>query len=507
VPDKTSSSLASAPEGILYSASGDSYVAEALRSARSSLRHNSLPHLVFASADVDDGAAGVSIARFEPSANPYVDKIANMRRSPFERTLYLDSDTFVVDEIAHVLRLLDRYDMAAAYAPAYRGLADPEVPPAFYEFNTGVLAWRASERMAAFMRSWEETYVAWLSGEPFPGAGKASRGRRADQPAFRRCAWEHDVRLFVLAPEYNFRLGYPTTVVERVRVIHGEQDDYETLAARINDRERPRPWPPPPPLSLRAKVMRRIRKAGRASPAGPTRSRSASRAESADARWAAAWEASEMRHDRLHWLKHRMRKLWLFSPERLWLASIALNRRGHWVLAFWLKQLNGLVYHNSLAPGASVSPDIFLGHNSLGIVINRNVEIGRGVTIWHNVTLAAGRPERPARRVQSQGHRPRDDAPERSSDGSPTPRQARIIVEDNVRIGANAVIIAPRGTTLRIGRGARIGAGTVVTKDIPAKATIVGAAPRLMLADDDAKAPGDRAQASRAAPGSDGADA
>jgi serine O-acetyltransferase len=214
-----------------------------------------------------------------------------------------------------------------------------------------------------------------------------------------------------------------------------------------------------------------------------------------------------MRHDRLHWLKHRMRKLWLFSPERLWLASIALNRRGHWVLAFCLKQLNGLVYHNSLAPGASVSPDIFLGHNSLGIVINRNVEIGRGVTIWHNVTLAAGRAERPARGVRSQGDRPRDDASERSSDGSPIARQARIIVEDNVRIGANAVIIAPRGTTLRIGRGARIGAGTVVTKDVPAKATIVGAAPRLMLADDDAKAPGDRAEASRAAPESDGADA
>jgi hypothetical protein len=279
VPEKTSSSLIAAPEGILYSASGDFYVAEALRSARSSLRHNSLPHLLFASADVE-GAEGVSVARFEPSANPYADKIANMRRSPFERTLYLDSDTFVVDEIAHLLRLLDRYDIAAAYAPAYRGLDDPEVPPAFYEFNTGVLAWRASDRVAAFMRSWEETYIAWLSEEAFPGAGRASRGRRADQPAFRRCAWQHDVRLFVLAPEYNFRLGYPTTLVDRVHVIHGEHDDYEALAARINDSQRPRPWPPPPPLSLRAKVMRRVGKAF--SREDPKPNRSAPRADSAD---------------------------------------------------------------------------------------------------------------------------------------------------------------------------------------------------------------------------------
>jgi hypothetical protein len=249
-----------AAEGILYSCSGERYVAEGLRSAASSLRHNALAHLLFASSDTD-GIPGVSITRFEPSANPYADKIANMRRSPFERTIYLDSDTFVVDEIAHLLGLLDRYDMAVAFAPAHRGLADPEVPSAFYEFNTGVIAWRAGERMAAFMRSWEETYLAWLGGDPFPVAGKGSRGGRADQPAFRRCAWQHGVRIFVLAPEYNFRLGYPATVVDRVRVIHGRHDDFDALAARINDKSGPRTWPPP--LPLRGKVARRLRKAAR----------------------------------------------------------------------------------------------------------------------------------------------------------------------------------------------------------------------------------------------------
>jgi hypothetical protein len=248
----------SAAEGIIYSCSGDSYIAEALRSARSSLRHNALPHLLFASADIEHAEA-LSVTRFAPSSNPYIDKIANIRRSPFARTIYLDSDTYVVDEIAHVLRVLDHYDVAVAYAPAYRGLADPEVPTAFYEFNTGVLAWRASDRVSAFMRSWEETYVAWLHDEPFIGAGNASRSRRADQPAFRRCAWQHGLRVFVLAPEYNFRLGYPTTVVERVRVIHGEHIDHAALARRINAKQLPRAWPPPLPVS--AKVTRRLRKA------------------------------------------------------------------------------------------------------------------------------------------------------------------------------------------------------------------------------------------------------
>lgn len=184
-----------------------------------------------------------------------------------------------------------------------------------------------------------------------------------------------------------------------------------------------------------------------------------------------------MSHEQLQLLKLRLSRLWVFSPERLWLTSIALQRRGHWVLAFWTKQANTLLYHNSLATSATVGSDIRLGHNSIGIVITSNCVIGDRVKIWHNVTLSAGRPARAGSHDPAAG-----------ADGEPSPvgppsgpgPRSRIIVEDNVRIGANAVIIAPRGRTLRIGRGARVGAGTVVTKDVPAMATVVGPPSRLL---------------------------
>ncbi len=161
-------------------------------------------------------------------------------------------------------------------------------------------------------------------------------------------------------------------------------------------------------------------------------------------------------------LRRTLGRLWLISPEKLWLASNALQRRGHWMLAFALKQLNTILYHNSLAPGASVHDDIALGHYSHGIVVNSNVEIGRGVKIWHNVTLTAGRPAR------GEGGR---------ASGAPS----RIVVEDGVKIGTNAVVIAPRGRTLRIGRGARIGAGAIVTDDVPAGATVISPPARVLL--------------------------
>jgi serine O-acetyltransferase len=169
-----------------------------------------------------------------------------------------------------------------------------------------------------------------------------------------------------------------------------------------------------------------------------------------------------MNPERLARLRSRLLRLWLISPEKLWLLSIALQKRGHWLLAFSTKQLNTILYHNSLAPGASVSSDILLGHYSHGIVVNSNVVIGKHVKIWQNVTLTAGRP-------------PRRGAAESSSGSA-----AQIVVEDGVKIGANAVLIAPRGGILRIGRGARIGAGTVVTHDVPAGATVVAPAARVL---------------------------
>jgi serine O-acetyltransferase len=143
------------------------------------------------------------------------------------------------------------------------------------------------------------------------------------------------------------------------------------------------------------------------------------------------------------------------SPERLWRISAALRRRGHRRLALLVKKLNSAIYHNSLAPGASFSPDIEFGHHGFGTVIHSNVVIGRRVKIFHNVTIAV-----------------------RSSTGTPH----RIVIEDDVRIGANSVIVSPAEGSLHIGRGARIGAGAVVVGDVPAGATVVSAPSRIIEA-------------------------
>jgi serine O-acetyltransferase len=150
----------------------------------------------------------------------------------------------------------------------------------------------------------------------------------------------------------------------------------------------------------------------------------------------------------------RARRALSLSPERLWLLSIALRRRGHRRSALFVKRLNAFLYHNSLPINATVSPDVSFGHHGFGVIVHDSVVIGRRVRIWHHVTLAV------------RGH-----------EGRP----AKIIIEDDVRIGAGAVIITPFGREIRIGRDARIGAGAVVTEDVPAGATVVSAPNRVLM--------------------------
>lgn len=130
----------------------------------------------------------------------------------------------------------------------------------------------------------------------------------------------------------------------------------------------------------------------------------------------------------------------LHSPELLWKWSRELLRCGWKLPARLVKTLNFALHKCLLPAEAEVGNGVILEHYALGIVLHPQVRIGQRCRIYHHVTLAA-----------------------ETWIGSPH----FITLEDDVTIGAHSIVVARPNTPLTIGRHAVLGAGSVLTKNIP----------------------------------------
>src|SRR4051812_39186029 len=131
--------------------------------------------------------------------------------------------------------------------------------------------------------------------------------------------------------------------------------------------------------------------------------------------------------------------------------ALGLHRVAHWLFNGELYFLARLVNHVSrfltavdIHPGATIGDYFFIDHGFT--VIGETAVIGNNVTIYQNVTLGGTNP----------------------TDGVAGKRHPTI--EDDVIIGSGAQVLGP----ITVGRGARIGANAVVTRDVPEGAVMVG---------------------------------
>ena len=131
------------------------------------------------------------------------------------------------------------------------------------------------------------------------------------------------------------------------------------------------------------------------------------------------------------------------------LHAIWFHRIAHWLWNHRLKTLARFVSHVSrwltgieIHPGAKIGRRFFIDHG-MGVVIGETTEIGDDVTIYHQVTLG-GTSTRKGKRHPTIGN--------------------------NVVIGAGAKILGP----VRIGDNCKIGANSVVIRDVPPNSTVVG---------------------------------
>ncbi|MFT4937485.1 MAG: serine O-acetyltransferase [Paraglaciecola sp.] len=135
--------------------------------------------------------------------------------------------------------------------------------------------------------------------------------------------------------------------------------------------------------------------------------------------------------------------IWLHRlSHRLWLANWLWLGRS---LSTFTRWLTGIEIH----PGAKLGRRFFIDHG-MGVVIGETAEIGDDVTIYHGVTLG-GTSWKAGKR-------------------HPT-------LEDNVVIGAGAQVLGP----ITMGKGAKVGSNSVVVRDVPPGATVIGIPGRVVV--------------------------
>lgn len=120
---------------------------------------------------------------------------------------------------------------------------------------------------------------------------------------------------------------------------------------------------------------------------------------------------------------------WVWQKQLLWLGRMISH------LARWL---TGIEIH----PGATIGRRFFIDHG-MGVVIGETTEIGDDVTLYHGVTLGGTTWEKKKRH--------------------PT-------LADGVIIGAGAKVLG----AIEVGEHSRIGANSVVLRDVPAHSTVIG---------------------------------
>jgi hypothetical protein len=213
--------------GILYITTGPSFVDEAKIAARSAKRAMpDVPITLF----TDQPVSGAPFDDVRPiRATTGALDFFRLRTeilcdSPYERTLHLDTDTFVVRDVRELFTLLDHFDIAIAHDTHRVVVPLEDVPDSFPEFNAGVIAYRG-DALRQLGPRWLELYDAHAAGVSY------------DQPWLRQALYESDLRIATLPPEFNFRVHLAGLYNLPVAILHSHasESEHERVARVASD--------------------------------------------------------------------------------------------------------------------------------------------------------------------------------------------------------------------------------------------------------------------------------
>lgn len=229
--------------GFLYVANKQKFLDEALLSLKSLRRFNKEPVCLVCTPDLETkdvlDAFDVVITDSSLDNYSYMAKVVGIQQTPFQKTVFLDSDTFITDTISELFDILDIADFACtseAKMHSFNKLIE-NYKNVFPEFNTGIVVYRNNTIMQTLIKDWLDICQ--------------KNNVLIDMPVFREAVLKNynNVKYVVLPEVYNLH-GFKSMVMlyGKVKIIHerlsykrgyitpyfGPFDYMDAFAKRIN---------------------------------------------------------------------------------------------------------------------------------------------------------------------------------------------------------------------------------------------------------------------------------
>jgi hypothetical protein len=191
--------------GVIYTAIGAKYIEQAKLSAKSI--KNFCPELSIsvytdnleqAKCDFFDEVILVEKIN-SPKHQRMLDRLLNWSKSPYDYTLALDTDTYILDDIQELFAVLEKFDLAICHGHNrvkryWRTILDnislDSIPYAFAPVQGGLFLYKKSDQVEKFL---QDLILLYKQKQVID-----------DQVSIRELIWQSNLRVYILPPEYDF---------------------------------------------------------------------------------------------------------------------------------------------------------------------------------------------------------------------------------------------------------------------------------------------------------------
>ncbi|NGM69091.1 hypothetical protein G6M89_08730 [Natronolimnobius sp. AArcel1] len=216
----------SANQGMVYLAVGEEFIKEAKVSAsqtKAVMPETSITLISNSDSAYDefDNHIQIDNPRYDGG-----DRVFHANKTPYDKTIFLDTDIYLTEPIYDVFDLLNNFDVAACIDQ--RKFASDRidiskmgsVPESFPEYNGGMIAFQQNNRVNDFLERWRQAYQE-----------VTKQGQIHNQAALRIALYQSDVRIATMRNEYNCVFRRPGCVNGPVKVFHGRLIDLSSYGA------------------------------------------------------------------------------------------------------------------------------------------------------------------------------------------------------------------------------------------------------------------------------------